>query len=181
MSPNAIRARRTTSWTEIYKILCTACWRTTPPLLRENPLVSWLSFGSATFGRFFDNSLFLIVLRVDKKTVNVISTGIFNDDLKVMNMTLNFFLSKDGRDADEEKEKEDGVRFFSLCIFSFLRRKWRNMMLCANTLLRTPRRQERRPDSSRQSWRKSKRFVSGSLLFVGYIFSHIVTFCITVL
>lgn len=48
-----------------------------------------------------------MLFRVDKKTVNVISTGIFNDDLKVMTMTLNFFLSRDGRLDEEDKEKEE--------------------------------------------------------------------------
>lgn len=45
--------------------------------------------------------------RVDKKTVNVISTGIFNDDLKVMQMVLNFFLTRDGRFDDKKKEADE--------------------------------------------------------------------------
>eukprot|EP01125_Pyxidicula_operculata_P001163 TRINITY_DN11113_c0_g1_i1.p1 TRINITY_DN11113_c0_g1~~TRINITY_DN11113_c0_g1_i1.p1 ORF type:complete len:781 (-),score=305.58 TRINITY_DN11113_c0_g1_i1:26-2368(-) len=48
----------------------------------------------------------------DKKTVNVISQGIFVDDVKVMSLTLRFFLSakgkiKKGGDDDESDSEED--------------------------------------------------------------------------
>ena len=52
-------------------------------------------------------------MRRDKKTANVISTAVFHEDGKVIAMTLNFFLSPDGKDDDSDED--------TVCILLFLK------------------------------------------------------------